>query len=364
MKKLVALLLAVLMVVALFAGCAPKAEDPADTPADKPADTPADEPADTPAEDPESIEPLKIGVTVIGLNSEYQANLAVGYEKFGEDYGFEVQVADGREDIATQITQVENFIANNMDIIIVHAVDIKAMENVMQQAIDKGISVLCWPTETDVDVTCKYIFDDYDWGYRLGENAAEFINKTFAEDEKVTCVTIASTRSQAIKDRVDAFKAALSEKVGDDRLIWLEDQPALNVQEAMPVVENVLQAHPETRIFGCASDYSAQGVYQVLTQKGLDQSEYWTGGIDALAENINIITKNDNALRCTVGAGILVPQAAHEFATLGAKIHLGLVEKQDYFLTGATVTAETAEAYQTMENEYVIDEELAALFLK
>ena len=51
MKKVLALVLAVLMVVCMFAGCGNDA--PASTPADKPADSaPADKPADAPADEP------------------------------------------------------------------------------------------------------------------------------------------------------------------------------------------------------------------------------------------------------------------------------------------------------------------------
>lgn len=62
MKKLVALLLAVVMTVSLFAGCAAKA--PAETPA-APAETPAETPAEAPAETAQEAEPEEYGVVEI-----------------------------------------------------------------------------------------------------------------------------------------------------------------------------------------------------------------------------------------------------------------------------------------------------------
>ena len=106
MKKIIAMLLAVLMVVCLFAGCAPKADAPAkDEPAkDEPAkddDTASDAPADG-AFKIGSSGPLTGDAAIYGLAVKYGAEIAVeeinaagGVNGYMIDFRMEDDIADG-----------------------------------------------------------------------------------------------------------------------------------------------------------------------------------------------------------------------------------------------------------------------------
>ena len=116
MKKLLALLLALLMMLSL-AACA-KDEAPADDAADAPADAPADDAADAPADDAADYT-YKVGfVTYADDDSSIQAmveTLKAGLESdelrdaIGAPQNIEYLQVDGKADGATQQAGVKRF---------------------------------------------------------------------------------------------------------------------------------------------------------------------------------------------------------------------------------------------------------------
>ena len=105
MKKVLALLLALVMVLALVACASKPANDtPAETPADNtPAETPADNtPAETPAENTEVPEGFKVGfITLHDENSTYDLNFInaakEACETLGVEYTLITNVPEGQE---------------------------------------------------------------------------------------------------------------------------------------------------------------------------------------------------------------------------------------------------------------------------
>lgn len=154
MKKLIAMLLAMVMVLGL-AACAAKTEPPAaDTKTETPAaetpaaETPAEEtPAEeTPAaegavktdviategkaaelgipaavvlQDTTALEGKKIGCSICYKGDEWCAALAQALEALGAYYGADIVCEDGDLNDETQTKQIENMISNNVDIIMV-----------------------------------------------------------------------------------------------------------------------------------------------------------------------------------------------------------------------------------------------------
>ena len=105
MKKVLALLLALVMVLALVACASKPANDtPAETPAENtPAETPAENtPAETPAENTEVPEGFKVGfITLHDENSTYDLNFInaakAACEKLGVEYTLITNVPEGQE---------------------------------------------------------------------------------------------------------------------------------------------------------------------------------------------------------------------------------------------------------------------------
>lgn len=149
MKKILALILAVIMVFA-FAACkkadAPAADAPA---ADAPA---ADEPAkdvqldeDYETSDKESLdaefktEGLVFGVAHCVMGEQYWEADVVGMQKAADELGIELIVQGAQNDPSKQVEQIENFIAQEVDAIICSPVDVNAILTSVAKCNEAGI---------------------------------------------------------------------------------------------------------------------------------------------------------------------------------------------------------------------------------
>ena len=139
MKKLIALLLALVMVVGLVAcGAKEEAAAPAATeaaPAATEAAPAATEAAPAPAED------FKVAISLAEYNEWNKNYEKVIAEKCAE-WGWTYEIFDSKQDAATQIDQVNSIVAQGFDAMTIQAVDNAALAPAGGAAADAGVIVV------------------------------------------------------------------------------------------------------------------------------------------------------------------------------------------------------------------------------
>ena len=140
MKKLIALLLALVMVVGLVA-CGAKEEAAA------PAETKAPEAA-APAEKEEAAAPeaetLYIPVMAKGFQHQFWQAVAAGSQAAADEYGVEIYF-DGpasETEIAAQVNMIEQEMAKNPKAMALAALDTSAVADILDECAEKGIPVI------------------------------------------------------------------------------------------------------------------------------------------------------------------------------------------------------------------------------
>ena len=88
-----------------------------------------------------------------------------------EKAGYTVDLQYGANDIQTQVSQIENMIANNCKVLVVASIDGSALGTVMAQAKEKGIAVIAYDRLImDSDAVTYYAtFDNWDVGVKQGQ---------------------------------------------------------------------------------------------------------------------------------------------------------------------------------------------------
>ena len=237
MKKLIAMLLAMVMVLGL-AACAAKTEPPAaDTKTETPAaetpaaETPAEEtPAEeTPAaegavktdeiategkaaelgipaavvlQDTEILKGKKLGCSICYKGDEWCAALAQALEALGAYYGADIVCEDGDLNDETQTKQIENMIANGCDAIMIDPITPDGSATALNKAVDADIPVIIydgyWTDGAEKAVT-TVTWDQKATGTLIGEYFVNYVKEH--NDGKARVVELTNAVSTHCQER-------------------------------------------------------------------------------------------------------------------------------------------------------------------
>ena len=178
MKKLIALLLALVMVIGLVACGAETA--PAATEA-APAATEA-APAATEAA-PEAAESALIGVAMPTKDLQRWVQDGDNMKSQLEAAGYTVDLQYAANDIPTQVSQLQNMIANGCDVLVIASIDGTTLGTVLEEAKAANIPVIAYDRlimGSDA-VTYYATFDNWDVGVKQGTHIKEALDLDNAE---------------------------------------------------------------------------------------------------------------------------------------------------------------------------------------
>ena len=237
MKKIIALLLAMIMVLAL-AACAAKTE-PAQ--AETTAETTA--PAET-TETTETAAPadgFKVAISLAEYNEWNKLYEAVIKEKCDE-WGWTYEIFDSKQDASTQIDQVNSIIAQGFNAMTIQAVDNAALAPVVGQAADNGIIVVDhygFADELGIsDKIYKVLFGQKECGIL---EAAEYV-KIGGESGKVAIIA-GLTGADNAQQRTAGFEEELA-KYPDIEIVATQ-YCDWDTQKAQAAAEDIITANPD-----------------------------------------------------------------------------------------------------------------------
>lgn len=184
-------------------------------------------------------EGMRIGFSDVASTGPYGIRLEESIIGTGEKYGFEVLFADAQENVSKQLADIEDFIAQGVDYIVIHPVDSEGVGNALQQARDAGIPVfLVARSAVGVagdDYVC-YLCSDGEWE---GLAAAAAIADKFGGSAKV--VELTGTMGASIaQERYNGFHQGLEQFPGLE--LVASQTGNFNRSDAQKVMENIIQS--------------------------------------------------------------------------------------------------------------------------
>lgn len=356
MKKTCALLLAILMIFSLFA-CG--ASTPAASPSPSASTAPSSA-APTSAAPASSGEKPSIGFVTMGLGGEFFQALADAYQKTFTDAGWDATYVDGKMDINTQIEACENYIAKKVDVLVLWALQGKALSQVAEQAMAAGVKVVSFVELTDkYDVAMRS--DNATFGYTCDKLAAQWVDKTFpdAAPGSVTCVVVYYDMNTTVKEISDTLMDI--EKI-NPKVHIIEKYSVTNEDTATGVAaaENIFAKYPDVNLILTESGQQAIGVNNYLTSLASPIKDFsklgifsMNGSSDVAFKAIKDSANNTSALRgLVVSAGIsatlvdlmtaakgALDGSLEKGYTMYAKNELLNADTIDEFLKDGTVTS-------------------------
>ncbi|MBK8057048.1 MAG: substrate-binding domain-containing protein [Gemmatimonadaceae bacterium] len=204
----------------------------------------------------------------VAMNAEV-AEAAKGHPEL------EFVYADAQQDNAKQVADVENFLRQKIDLLIISPNEAKPLTPIVKRAFESGIPVVVLDREIEGETYTTFIgANNRDIGKAAGEYVATLLGGTGAvvEIKGLPGSTPARDRSEGFREAIAGFPGIRI--VHDPVANWLRE-------EAMTQMESALSAHPTIDLVYAHNDPMAMGAYLAAKAKGRDSAMKFIG-IDGL----------------------------------------------------------------------------------
>ena len=249
---------------------AAEAEAEAEEPA---AEAEAEAEEEAPAAEAASGGPYKFGYTCMDGTNPFFVTIQEKMKELVEANGDELIITDPGNDVTKQISQVEDMLSQNLDGLFMNPVDAQGIIPALDQAQAAGVPMVGFDTEVgDMSYLVSYTGSD---NYNAGKVVGEDLVKKCPDGGPI--IVLDSPTMQSVVDRTNGFLDAIE---GHGFEIVAQQDAKGNLQEAMGIAEDLLQAHPDVvAIFG-GNDPTALGALAAANAAGLEKGKCLIYGVD------------------------------------------------------------------------------------
>lgn len=243
----------------------------------------------------EAGDTVVIGFSAPAADHGWMASITDSAEAVAEEYDdIELRVAEGTNDPSVQISQVETFINDKVDAIVLLPFDGAALTPVALKAMAAGIPVINVDREfNDPNAARVTVLGD---NYGMGVSAGAYVCEQADGNQDAIVAEIAGIDSLPLtQDRSQGFEDALSECGLDvDARVAAE----FTVESGSDVTEQLLQAEPKIDFLWNHDDDQGVGVLAAIENAGRD--EFTMIGGAGSKNAMEAIQAGDGVLEATV----------------------------------------------------------------
>ncbi|MBD3779048.1 MAG: substrate-binding domain-containing protein [Micrococcales bacterium] len=243
----------------------------------------------------EAGEEVVIGFSAPAADHGWMGAITTAAQKEAEKYSdVELRVAEGTNDVNLQISQIEQFINDGVDAIVLLPFDGAALTDVATKAMDAGIPVINVDREFSSPFASRatVLGDNYGMGVSAGTYICEQLGDdpgaVVAEIAGIDSLPLTQDRSQGFADALDGCGLEVSNRVAAD----------FTVQGGEQAAANLLQAAPEIDAIWNHDDDQGVGVLAAIENAGRD--EFFMVGGAGSANVMREIQSGDSVLQATV----------------------------------------------------------------
>lgn len=205
---------------------------------------------------------LKIGMTFQEMNNPYFVAMKKALDEAAASLGAEVIVTDAGHDVAKQISDVEDMLQQNIDILLVNPTDSAGIESAVRAAKAQNVIVVAVDANASGPVDTFVGSKNRDAGYQSCKYLAEKLSG------KGEVAILDGIPVVPILQRVEGCKAALAEFAGISLVDVQNGRQDRSV--ALGVVENMIQSHPNLAGIFSVNDGGAMGALSAIQGSGKD----------------------------------------------------------------------------------------------
>lgn len=239
---------------------------------------------------------IKVGVSMSAFDDTFLTYLREDMDKQAKSYpkgdGVQLQFEDARADVVKQLSQVENFISQKVDAIIVNPVDTASTANIIKAATAAKIPLVFVnrrPDQKDLPKDVVAVTSD---DVEAGKLQMQYIAEKLGGKGKIV-ILLGDLANNSTTNRTKGVKEVLAKypdiKIEQEQTgIWLRDK-------GMTLVNDWLTQGREFDAVLANNDEMAIGAAMALKSAGKEKGSVLIAGVDGTPDGLNAIAKGDMA---------------------------------------------------------------------
>ncbi|MGF6094562.1 sugar ABC transporter substrate-binding protein [Pseudomonas sp. 18175] len=237
---------------------------------------------------------MKVGVSMSSFDDNYLTGVREGMvehvKTFPKGDGVKLQFEDARADVVKQLSQVENFIGQGVDAIIVNPVDTASTARISKAATEAGIPLVYVnrrPDQKDLPKGVAAVTSDDEEAGRL---QMQYIAEKLGGKGSIV-ILLGDLANNSTTNRTKGIKEVLTQYpdikiVQEQTGIWLRDK-------GMTLVNDWLTQGREFNAVLSNNDEMAIGAAMALKSAGTKPGSVLIAGVDGTTDGLNAISKGD-----------------------------------------------------------------------
>jgi len=196
------------------------------------------------------------GITYMTMNDPFYVSMSNGIKPKIEELGGELIELDAKFDQNKQNSDIEDLIQQQVDLIFVVPVDSKGIKPALESCKAAGIPVVDVDTMVDdPDLVVTQVASDC---IKLGKLCGEAMAKALNGSGNIIVITTDVIRPA--RDRSTGFKEVMKNYPGIN-IVQYQDAQTCSTEDALGLMENMLQAHPDINGAFGTNDAIGLGIY-------------------------------------------------------------------------------------------------------
>lgn len=238
---------------------------------------------------------MKIGVSMSQFDDTWLTYLRESMDKKAKSYpdGVQLQFEDARSDVVKQLSQVESFISQKVDAIVVNPVDTAATRKITEAAVKAGIPLVYVNRRPDDLKLPKGVVTVASNDLEAGEMQMQYLADKMGGKGDIV-ILLGDLANNSTTNRTKGVKEVLAKypniKIEQEQTgIWLRDK-------GMTLVNDWLTQGRKFDAVVANNDEMAIGAAMALSQAGVEKGSVLIAGVDGTPDGLNAIKKGNMAV--------------------------------------------------------------------
>ncbi|HEF4758284.1 TPA: sugar ABC transporter substrate-binding protein [Pseudomonas putida] len=233
---------------------------------------------------------MKIGVSMSQFDDTWLTYLRESMDVKAKSYpdGVKLQFEDARSDVVKQLSQVESFISQKVDAIVVNPVDTAATKKITEAAVKAGIPLVYVNRRPDDLNLPKGVVTVASNDLEAGQMQMQYLAEKMGGKGDIV-ILLGDLANNSTTNRTKGVKEVLAKypniKIEQEQTgIWLRDK-------GMTLVNDWLTQGRKFDAVVSNNDEMAIGAAMALQQAGVDKGSVLIAGVDGTPDGLNAVKK-------------------------------------------------------------------------